>query len=569
MTWKTDDFKEGLTKPVLVVGAGGIGCELLKNLAQTGFTKIHVVDLDTIDISNLNRQFLFRKEHVSKSKAEIATAAVKAMNPKIDITFDHGSVISDKYDINYLKQFVVVFNALDNFAARAHVNRICLAADVPLIESGSAGYKGNVFTIIKGKTECFECLGKPQQKSFPNCTIRNTPSEFVHCVVWAKSVFNQLFGQVDPDEDVSPSAEDADAENKDVEDKPEANGDEKAVEKPLLGKSVREIASQSGYDPQKVFHKLFSDDITYLLTMTHLWKERRPPRPLTWEGNSAAGAGNNNTVWPLQTWEGIFTNAVNELGQRFAEVNAVGNVLDWDKDDEVAMNFVAAASNIRANIFNIPMKSVFDIKSMAGNIIPAIATTNAMVAGMIVIEAIRLLRNGVDDLRAAYAAGKLINNRLISSSKVAPPNAKCFICGGGNREIHIAVNVEKMRVATFQDVVLKKGLSFAEPDVVLIGPSTIIISSEDDVDPTKTLHDFGLRSSSMLDCDDFKQDLTVKIIIEQDSSLDEKQYEIRDGAAKEEPMEGVASSSAPRKRVAEAVENGDGILSKRSRIEAN
>jgi ubiquitin-like 1-activating enzyme E1 B len=53
----------------LLVGAGGIGCELLKNLVLTGFGEIHIVDLDTIDLSNLNRQFLFRHEHIKKSKA--------------------------------------------------------------------------------------------------------------------------------------------------------------------------------------------------------------------------------------------------------------------------------------------------------------------------------------------------------------------------------------------------------------------------------------------------------------------------------------------------------------------
>ena len=54
---------------ILLVGAGGIGCELLKNLVLTGFGEVHIVDLDTIDLSNLNRQFLFRQEHIKKSKA--------------------------------------------------------------------------------------------------------------------------------------------------------------------------------------------------------------------------------------------------------------------------------------------------------------------------------------------------------------------------------------------------------------------------------------------------------------------------------------------------------------------
>lgn len=58
---------------LLMVGAGGIGCELLKNLVLNGFGEIHIVDLDTIDLSNLNRQFLFRHEHIKKSKALVWT----------------------------------------------------------------------------------------------------------------------------------------------------------------------------------------------------------------------------------------------------------------------------------------------------------------------------------------------------------------------------------------------------------------------------------------------------------------------------------------------------------------
>jgi ubiquitin-like 1-activating enzyme E1 B len=148
-----------------MVGAGGIGCELLKNLVLTGFGEIHIVDLDTIDLSNLNRQFLFRNEHIKKSKAlvsgsgsrggscadlqQVAKESAGRFNPNVKIEAYHDNIKDSRFNVAWFKTFEIVFNALDNLDARRHVNRMCLAANVPLVESGTTGFNGQVQVIKK------------------------------------------------------------------------------------------------------------------------------------------------------------------------------------------------------------------------------------------------------------------------------------------------------------------------------------------------------------------------------------------------------------------------------------
>lgn len=183
----TDTVLMCLQSRVLMVGAGGIGCELLKNLVLLGFGEIHVVDLDTIDLSNLNRQFLFKHEHIKKSKALVAKETATRFNPKARIEAHHANIKETQFNVDWFRGFDIVFNALDNMEARRHVNKMCLAADVPLIESGTTGFNGQVQVIKKGVTACYDCSPKDAPKSFPVCTIRSTPSQPIHCIVWGKS----------------------------------------------------------------------------------------------------------------------------------------------------------------------------------------------------------------------------------------------------------------------------------------------------------------------------------------------------------------------------------------------
>lgn len=140
----------------------------------------------------MNRQFLFRQQHVGQSKAQIATETALKMNPNCKITAYHGNIKDSKFGVDFYKEFTCVFNALDNVDARRHVNRMCLAADVPLIDGGTAGYLGQVATIKKDYFECYECRPKVTQKSFAVCTIRSNPTTIVHCVVWAKLLFEYV-----------------------------------------------------------------------------------------------------------------------------------------------------------------------------------------------------------------------------------------------------------------------------------------------------------------------------------------------------------------------------------------
>uniref|UniRef100_A0A8D0BCQ6 SUMO-activating enzyme subunit 2 n=1 Tax=Salvator merianae TaxID=96440 RepID=A0A8D0BCQ6_SALMN len=518
---------------VLVVGAGGIGCELLKDLVLTGFTHIDVVDLDTIDVSNLNRQFLFQKKHVGRSKAQVAKESVLQFHPEANITAYHDSIMNPDYNVEFFRQFTLVMNALDNRAARNHVNRMCLAADVPLIESGTAGYLGQVTVIRKGVTECYECQPKPTQKTFPGCTIRNTPSEPIHCIVWAKYLFNQLFGEEDADQEVSPDRADPEAawEPAEAEARSRASNEDGGIKRV----STKEWAKSTGYDSVKLFTKLFKDDIRYLLTMDKLWRKRKPPVPLDWheiqkQENSTPDQQNESPlglkdqqVLDVKSYAHLFSKSVETLRAQLAE-KGDGAELVWDKDDPSAMDFVTSAANLRMHIFSMNMKSRFDIKSMAGNIIPAIATTNAIIAGLIVLEGLKILLGKIEQCRAIFL-NKQPNPRkkLLVPCALDPPNPNCYVCAS-KPEVTVKLNVHKVTVLTLQDKIVKEKFNMVAPDVQIEdGKGTILISSEEgetEANNHRKLSDFGIRNGTRLQADDFLQDYTLLINIVHSEDLE-------------------------------------------------
>ncbi|KAJ5613258.1 hypothetical protein N7510_006452 [Penicillium lagena] len=181
---------------ILVIGAGGLGCEILKNLALSGFKDIHVIDMDTIDISNLNRQFLFRQADIGKPKAEVAAAFVEKRVKGVKITPYVGK-IQDK-DEDYYMQFKIVICGLDSIEARRWINSTLIAmVDMenpeslkPLVDGGTEGFKGQSRVILPTLSSCIECqldMHAPRP-AVPLCTIATIPRQPQHCIEWAYQI---------------------------------------------------------------------------------------------------------------------------------------------------------------------------------------------------------------------------------------------------------------------------------------------------------------------------------------------------------------------------------------------
>ena len=314
---------------LFMVGSGAIGCELLKNYAMIGLGtgkkvegsdregKIILTDPDVIEVSNLNRQFLFREKHLRKPKSVTAAAAAQMMNPQLQ---GHLLARLDKvhegtsniFTDQFFEKMTIVTNALDNIQARKYIDIRCVTARTPLIESGTLGPKGHVQVIIPNQTESYGSMSDPvEELTIPHCTLKMFPEETLHCVEWARDLFGSLFTQ-------SPQAL-----RKCLEESKEGtldNQDPKAIKDSLkLAKKAPTTFDDCIKFARERFEKYYNYDIKQLLYVYPLdfkdkegnpfWKlPKRPPHPVV-----------------------------------------------FDTENKLYVDFIVALSALRAKIFNLPL----------------------------------------------------------------------------------------------------------------------------------------------------------------------------------------------------------------------
>ncbi|MHA2287313.1 MAG: ThiF family adenylyltransferase [Promethearchaeota archaeon] len=146
--WDQDVVNQG---SIMIVGVGALGCEIAKDFALMGIGKIVLVDLDTIETSNLSRQMLFKPGDEGRSKAEVAAERLKDMNPFLEVDFYFEKL--QKLPMSVYEECDVIIAALDNFNARLDLNKICLRLKKPMVEGGTVGFEGHIQVVIPEGSE--------------------------------------------------------------------------------------------------------------------------------------------------------------------------------------------------------------------------------------------------------------------------------------------------------------------------------------------------------------------------------------------------------------------------------
>jgi len=471
-----------------LVGAGAIGCEMLKNWAMMGVAtdggRIDLTDMDQIERSNLNRQFLFRPSDVGQLKSEAAANAIAVMNPdiRVDAKAERvGEQSEDVYDDAFWENLDAVVTALDNVDARLYVDRRCVYFQKPLIDSGTLGTKGNTQVVVPFLTESYGSSRDPPEESTPICTLKNFPHQIQHTIQWARDHFEGSFTQGPQEANkfitkenyieglASQPGQQLEAvktiHKYIVEDKPE-NFDACLTWARLL------FETEFNHKIRQLLHVFPEDSLTS--SGSKFWSgTKRAPTPITFDLNDPTHFGFVVAAANLRAFNynipavsdndyvaGVLKSivvpafepkvlkiAANEEEAKAMEEKAAeeedhdkvvadltaqlpspaslkGQELtaaEFEKDDDTNfhMDFITACSNLRARNYRIKEESKLQTKFIAGKIIPAIATTTAMVTGFVCLELYKVIqKKKLDDYRNTFVNLAIA---LVAQSEPMPP----------------------------------------------------------------------------------------------------------------------------------------------------
>lgn len=455
----------------LLVGCGAIGCEHLKNLAfmnvannKYGNGQIITTDPDIIEKSNLNRQFLFRNNHIGKSKSETSALIIKNMKENINIKAFTEKVGNENTEfIEKVLNFNLngVLNALDNISARKYMDEICFKYNIPLFESGTTGTKGNTQPVIPFITETYSNSSDPEtEKSFPMCTIKSFPNDIVHTIHWAMDQFeffnraplnmNNWINNSKYIDNLSPNEKTialSDINKLTIKYPTQINGITTCVQFAI------DMFIFNYYSSINELLKTNPPDLETEPGIKFWSKGKKCPKPIQFDINNPLHFDYiNSTTHLLLRISGLNDDYSNQeifdilqncnINYEYNDNDIIGKSNDFksiyvpqefEKDDDTNwhIEWINCASNLRAINYNIQPATKLQTKGIAGKIIPAIATTTSIVSGLILLEMIKYLLDfdKLEDYSSCFV--NLAHSLLISTEPIQSPTIKI-----GNKELN-------------------------------------------------------------------------------------------------------------------------------------
>jgi ubiquitin-activating enzyme E1 len=414
---------------------------------------VHVTDMDVIERGNLNRQFLFRDPDIGSVKSETAAKAAMVMNPDFNInaaTNRVGKESENVYNDAFWQGLDLVITALDNVDARLYVDSKCVEHKKPLVDSGTVGTKGSTQVVVPRLTESYASSADPPPTEFPICLLKNFPNKIEHTIQWARDDFEGVFKQTP--EDVQKYLTQANFFEKLAEDPVGEHTVITNVHR-ALGKGYAKNWEDCVRWAVLQFTLYFDHNIRQLLynfPADHLTKEgtkfwsgpKRAPTPLEFNVKdaehfnfvqSAASLYAETYGIPVNKdqdalvsiamdivipeWKpksGVKIAAdddeakkqatevdVDEVQKMKASLRAPSEFLglkmvplEFEKDDPTNwhVDYVTSCANLRARNYAIKEVTKHEAKRLAGRIIPAIATTTAMVTGLVCLEIMKIIQ---------------------------------------------------------------------------------------------------------------------------------------------------------------------------------
>ena len=439
---------------LFLIGAGAVGCELLKYFAMMGLSinknsKLLVTDHDRIEKSNLSRQFLFRNKDILKLKAECAANSIKKMNNKINCEFSQ-YIVSEKtekiFNKTFFKKLDAVVISVDNFEARRYISKQCEKYFIPYFNCGTDGPYANVEAFIPGVTEPAS-YPTNYEKIVPSCTLKMFPSSINHCVIWAYNHYEKYFNENIKNIRIfyNNNEEFFNLINKNED----LNSRYKKIKKIFYfckiscSKSFDECIQYSVQKYLKFFQynielilKLYPSNKIVKETGEKFWSgNKRLPHPIKFDINDimcfefiksfscllAECLDINISKIDIDNYIKIFCSSLtlkppknkkyenklyyenkiikikekikDYLKNKYEIINFHPIAYDKDSTNEFQMDFISNCSNLRARNYNLEQEDKFKINIIAGKMIPGIITSTASIAGLLALQLYVICQN--------------------------------------------------------------------------------------------------------------------------------------------------------------------------------